>query len=587
MAPSLSELKAKLRQGGSAPAKGSVAKAPPSADGLKRGPSTEDGLDASAPKKPKVSIVKTPAGGLARGKSAPGLSAKVSSPGSATPPPSSPLPGDFVDANAVVSSTTAMKSSGAVFQKASIAKVAPVPSKKLGGAPPPMRPAEPFLAPQRPPPRAAMDGDLAALPFADGAVSPMAIEDLVSTMEASPSSAKQKYAVQLAEAIGGTLQIEHINHFLRALKQKIQQRAQANGIQAHASQAPKALAAPSPSEAAAMNLAVPKSAAVAKPAVAKVMVTKAAASKAAASKSAAIAKVPPPGGATPPPKAAVTKAVVKVPTAAKASKAPVKAPAATPESPADAAESQPAASPPASPPADDALYQLVGDLAEAPVVQDGMLLENRLLEVFKRLWDGVARKHKDWIAAWQSMGIPVDRQVEALQKFLNFAWVKTEDPEKAPAIIAELVKAHKIKMRSVEEVLINFGHNLDGILAMNEEAWQVYAKILVHVFPKPAVAGWGWSRVGWSWQSWWQFAERCIQTLEPSRAFDVLGLILRLIQDREGQPLPQVQAWLDGDRFAKVLAKLCELGACEQPEVIERLSLLGVIATEDGGQEQA
>lgn len=32
-----------------------------------------------------------------------------------------------------------------------------------------------------------------------------------------------------------------------------------------------------------------------------------------------------------------------------------------------------------------------------------------------------------------------------------------QDPDKAPLTLAELVKCHKVKMRSVEDVLINFG----------------------------------------------------------------------------------------------------------------------------------
>merc|ERR550532_2484658 len=126
-------------------------------------------------------------------------------------------------------------------------------------------------------------------------------------------------------------------------------------------------------------------------------------------------------------------------------------------------------------------------------------------------------------------------------------------------------------MRSMKEVLVAFGHNLDGIIAMNEEAWHVYSQFLVHVFPKPAGSGWGWSRVGWSWTSWWQYVEKCTQTLEPSRAFDVLAMILKLIQDRENQPLAPLPGWTEGDKFGRVVIKLQELGACTREEVVDRL----------------
>jgi len=60
-----------------------------------------------------------------------------------------------------------------------------------------------------------------------------------------------------------------------------------------------------------------------------------------------------------------------------------------------------------------------------------------------------------------------------------------------------------------------------------------------------------------------------------------LGLVLRMLEDKEGQPLFNIQIWSDGDRFAKFLGKLCDLGGCELPEVVERLSLLGVTAAEE------
>lgn len=234
--------------------------------------------------------------------------------------------------------------------------------------------------------------------------------------------------------------------------------------------------------------------------------------------------------------------------------------------------------PPEVPLAEDPLYVLVGGLTEDPVCSDGEIREARLTEVLKRLWDGAARKPKDWVAAWQAMVIPMDRQCDALHKFLNMTFMQTEDPDRAPMVVAELVKSHKVKMRSMEEVLTAFGHNLDGITAMNEDAWHIYAKFLVNLFPKPAGSGWGWSRVGWNWISWWQFVEKCTQTLESAQAFDVIALILRLIQDREGEPLAQLHPWTDGDKLQRVISKLAELVKCDNREVVQRLCAQGITA---------
>jgi hypothetical protein len=175
-----------------------------------------------------------------------------------------------------------------------------------------------------------------------------------------------------------------------------------------------------------------------------------------------------------------------------------------------------------------------------------------------------------------AMALPAERHAEVVQKFLNMAFVQTEghEPDQAPIIIAELVKGHKIKMTALEEVLVAFGHNLDGVLAMNGEAWHVYAYILLHIYPKPSKSGWGWSRVGWTWLGWWKFVEKCVISLEASKALDVLSMLLRLVQEREGVELSQ--AWSDGAKMKQVLSKLSELGACEESEVISRLSTEGI-----------
>lgn len=521
VAPRLSELQAKLRtgtEGGSGPgARPTQAKMPPGIpkQGAKRPPATEDGPPKKRPMlgQQKVPITKTPA----KAKSAvPGLSAKT--PGNVTPPAT--LEGE--------GPSTSAKSGGLVaFQKATVPQGPPA---KRGAI-------------DRPPSAAGQDG----------------MHELLSFAEAQSPSFKQRHAVELAETLGTTMGIEYINTFLRTLRTKIMERAQADGVQVPSAPkaAPKANTA---SQGDAVGATAPKEPPK-EPPMSKITMAKAALSKSAGMMAkATVAKAPPKAVIAKVPPKQLQQQVRPGPTASTSK-----------------------ASPPASPNEnvpDDALYQLVGELTEDPVVQDGLILEDRLNEVFRRLWDGAARKPKDWVAAWQALGIPGDRQGEALQKLLNLAFVQTEDPDKAPLVLAELVKGHKVKMRNVEDVFVSFGQNLDGILAINEEAWQLYAKFLVHVFPKPQTAGWGWSRVGWDFKGWWQFCERCLQSLEPSRSFDVMGLVLRLCQDKEGMPIHSCQVWLDGDRLAKVLAKLCDLGGCELAEVGERLELLGVHAME-------
>lgn len=377
-----------------------------------------------------------------------------------------------------------------------------------------------------------------------GGLSQAVITQLLQGIESAPPNSQILSVVRLADAIGSNLQIDHINYFLRALKKKVIERAQKDGVKVAT---PKSGTA-TPAKTAPVAGAPPKS-----------LMTEA--PKAAVPAKAPVAKQPAP------------VAKVAAPQVAKV------APAAKPKLPQPAPQ-QPRVAPPApaSPPSDadpEVLMNVVEDIAANPVIADGELNEARLVEVLKILWDGVARKPKDWLAAWHAMAIPLDKQAAVLQKLLNLAFMQGADSERAPMVVAELVKSHKVKLRSVEEVLVAFGHNIEGILAINEEAWHAYAHFLVHIFPKPAGQGWGWSRVGWSWQSWWKFTEQCTQSLEQSRSADVICMILRLIQDREGMALESVDKWATG-QIGKVIARIAELDQCDTSAAVEKLRLHGV-----------
>lgn len=456
--------------------------------------------------------------------------------------------------------STSMKALGTGLVKAKVAGLA----TKAGL---PVAAQATAVAPAKSPPTTDGASPLSVAKAQDGGLSQVAVSELVSTIESAPGSAKIRSVVRLADAMGQNLQIEHINHFLRALKKKVIERAQRDGVRVPVTKASSAVTKVSPVLAqtttpkpAAPVAGTPAATPVASAAAATDTVPVTAGKQVGAAKASSVAS---------------GQAQAKPPATARP-----KPPQPPPQPQADQSNDHQSAPPPSPPPADpseDPLYILLGELTANPVYSDGALNEARLGEVLKRLWDGAARKPKDWIVAWQAMKIVVEKQGEALQKFLNMAFMQTTDPERAAMVMAELVKAHKVKMRSVEEVLVAFGHNLDGILAINEHAWHIYAQFLVHVFPKPAASGWGWSRVGWSWQSWWKFTEQCIQSLEPFRASDVLCTILRLIQERECQPLGEIAAWTEGDKLNRIVTKLSELGSCDSAEALEKLSTHGVV----------
>jgi len=562
--PSLSSLQAKLRNSSVA----KVGGAPTAEQGLKRVLSSEDAVDAMQPKKlaaapsqasakptpAKMPIMKSPPPGAVQGKTS-GLSAKTASP-AAPPGPGKTGPG-APEKPPVVKTKSAgqlMKNSASaqLSMHVAVEKRPPVTADAADGL---------SSGPLSKSPGPAHEVD--ALRHGDGLLSPSAIADLVAAIDAMPRNAKLQHMARLAASLCQSLQIEHINYFLRALKKQIVERAQRDGVRV-----PSATSRPAPNPTAQPTAPVANRTPTPGPATQSATSgTAAQVAKSATAVATAVAAVV--AGTAPRPAPSPTATVTAQGAESMSSVAP-------------AAQSTNGAIPSPAADLDDPLYVLVGSLTEDPVCADGAIREARLTEVLKHLWNGAARKPKDWVAAWQAMVIPVDKQCEALQKFLNMAFVQTQghDAHEAPMVVAELAKNHKVKMRSVEEVLVAFGHNLDGLIAVNEEAWHIYALFLVHVFPKPAGSGWGWSRVGWSWLNWWAFVEKCISSLEPARAFDVVAMILRLIQEREGAPL--VQSWTGGDKLARVIGKLGEFGSCKEAEVIERLGIEGVVAA-DGG----
>eukprot|EP00929_Paragymnodinium_shiwhaense_P049222 TRINITY_DN24843_c0_g1_i1.p1 TRINITY_DN24843_c0_g1~~TRINITY_DN24843_c0_g1_i1.p1 ORF type:complete len:549 (+),score=181.54 TRINITY_DN24843_c0_g1_i1:85-1731(+) len=498
----------------------------------------------------KAAVVKTAAGGKA-----PGLSAKL--PGGPPPPASS-------------------KAAAAAAQF----KAPGTTGKSSPGATAPLGLLEKDAIPNGPPP-----------PAEDGSTVTTAIRTLVSAMEASPAEQKLKDCVRLADALGGNIQIAHLVQFLRALKRKLALRAQREGVAAQAkpgsametalasagagmqgkATAVKAALKSSPPAPAAVGLPAATKAA---PKVAKSPATlaKASAGDDAAEKvaKAAIAKTPTAAKASvakvggsaavsstaPAPKAPVTKSKPATPAA-------VAAPAAAAATASGATGSD-----------DDSVYALLGELAQDPVVVAEEVNEARLMAIFTRLWDGTAKKKADWPLVFGAMQIPVDKQTEVVQKYLNMAFSRKEDPAKCTEILCDLVKTHKVKMRSAEEALVSFGPNLDGILAMNEQAWHVYSYFLVGLFPK---SGYGWARVGWAFRSWWEFTMKCTATLQAEQAFDVITLVLSIIQEKEGAKLAEIPDWVEGTKLPTVLATLCDIAGIEATEAISRLSEKGVV----------
>mmetsp|Transcript_13436 Transcript_13436/g.29375 ORF Transcript_13436/g.29375 Transcript_13436/m.29375 type:complete len:493 (+) Transcript_13436:164-1642(+) len=377
-------------------------------------------------------------------------------------------------------------------------------------------------------------------------------QEVVRAIGSAVDTEKIRSTVRLAEAMVQGLPVEVINHFLRALKHKIGEKAKKEGVAvsggAAAAQQKTTNVPPAPAPPAddgeddEEEPSVPAPAPKAEPAKAKAM------------KAGSVAKAQP--------SIAKSKPAAAKPAAAKPAAAKPK-----PQAPAVAS--------PVSGTEED-LQEFVDQINENPVVVDGELDETRLMEVLTSLWGNPARKARHFLAIWQAMQIPVPRQATALNKFLNMTLSEGDVSDRAASIVAELVKGHKVKMRSVEEVLVAFGNDMPSLIALNEQAWQLFAHFLVHVFPKPSQAGWGWSRVGWSFNSWLKFIEQCTASLEANYVADVMTTILRSIQEKEGSAINEAQPWNEGGKLERYTAKMAELSQMQEDEVAVKLGEAGV-----------
>lgn len=121
--------------------------------------------------------------------------------------------------------------------------------------------------------------------------------------------------------------------------------------------------------------------------------------------------------------------------------------------------------------------------------------------------------------------------------------------------IGDLVRGNRVKLGTLREAITSWHYDLGAHLERMPRAWEVMSRVLVHLFPQRIEAGWGWSRVGWGWAEWWKLMEALLHDMPPSKAFDVLAMALKLMQDEDGgTPISDQAIWsLSGGESAAFL----------------------------------
>jgi len=183
-----------------------------------------------------------------------------------------------------------------------------------------------------------------------------------------------------------------------------------------------------------------------------------------------------------------------------------------------------------------------------------------------------------WMQVWSEIEVPAEGQQTALAVLLEVAAAKqdTYKPELAPQIVVELVKTKKVAMKTLELALKDFAARLEELVEVNENAWHLESSFLLLLFPKTLHSSWGLLYPGWNWYTWWQMSEQILNSADRFRAFDILVLVLQMMQERSGAQINKQQVWVEAQRRQKVRKVLCTWGEMDEDSVVETLSAYGV-----------
>uniref|UniRef100_A0A7S0FAS5 Uncharacterized protein n=1 Tax=Pyrodinium bahamense TaxID=73915 RepID=A0A7S0FAS5_9DINO len=204
----------------------------------------------------------------------------------------------------------------------------------------------------------------------------------------------------------------------------------------------------------------------------------------------------------------------------------------------------------------DPLYALIGQVSQHKVVgPDGSLDNERLQQYFERaIIQKATKKPKDWVELWAAMDVPVTNQALVLEPLVAFGL--EHSPETLGNILAELLKGHRVKTKTIEESVL-------GAYKGRGDSHGILREMLFLIFPKGPQSAWGWSRIGWSWQEWWKILENCYVSINKTSAFDELAALLNRIEAEGNMPLSKQPTVWNEQRLGKARALLCKLGDVE------------------------
>jgi len=149
--------------------------------------------------------------------------------------------------------------------------------------------------------------------------------------------------------------------------------------------------------------------------------------------------------------------------------------------------------------------------------------------------------------------------------------------EVAARLVVELARKQQVELKTIEHALSAASGTLEDLVQESETAWHLYSHVIMLLFPKTVPSTtWGFLQRGWNWASWWAMATKVLEGADHFRAFDILVLVLQMIQDKSGAKIRQQQVWKEAGRAGKVKAVLCRWGEMDDASTMETLQAYSV-----------
>eukprot|EP00435_Cladocopium_sp_Y103_P028670 s1248_g7.t1 len=148
---------------------------------------------------------------------------------------------------------------------------------------------------------------------------------------------------------------------------------------------------------------------------------------------------------------------------------------------------------------------------------------------------------EDWSKAWHELQIP--RQAEMEMLTLLFEVVINKDVANkdgglfdfVPRIITALVKTRLVFNKNVELALKEISRRMEELAQVNDQAWHLLSYMMLYLHPKGRGTDWGFVFMPWTWELWWKQTKEVLGAAQKYRAFDILTLLLQLMQDQSDQ----------------------------------------------------